>query len=145
MTSIPVTPGRDATGTAHLQKVLRWWDGVTINMAMPAALFVSLGFSVIALGAWGAIVLWGIAAALATLHNCVYSEVTGMYPNKSGGASLYANEAWKRHSVFVGPLATFGYWFAWSSSLAIYDLLIGSLIQSEWFPHATGWRSPLAW
>lgn len=138
MTAVPVTPDHhDAHGTAHLQKVLRWWDGVTINMAMPAALFVSLGFSIVALGAWGAIVLWAIAATLATLHNWVYSEIAGMYPNKSGGVSLYANEAWKRYSVFVGPLATFGYWFAWSSSLAIYGLLIGSLIQSQWFPGAT--------
>jgi amino acid transporter len=124
-------------GTEHLKKVLRWWDGVTINMAMPAALFVSLGFSIVALGAWGAILLWGIAAFLATLHNWVYSEIAGMFPGKSGGVSLYANEAWKRYSVFVGPLSTFGYWFAWSSSLAIYGLLIGSLIQSQWFPHAT--------
>ncbi len=137
MAAVPVTPDHDAQGTAHLQKVLRWWDGVTINMAMPAALFVSLGFSIVALGAWGAIVLWGIAAALATLHNWVYSEIAGMFPNKSGGVSLYANEAWKKYSVFVGPLSTFGYWFAWSSSLAIYGLLIGSLIQSQWFPHAT--------
>jgi amino acid transporter len=137
MTAIPVTPDNETTGIEHLQKVLRWWDGVTINMAMPAALFVSLGFSIVALGAWGAILLWAIAAALATMHNWVYSEIAGMFPNKSGGVSLYANEAWKRYSVFVGPLATFGYWFAWSSSLAIYGLLIGSLIQSQWFPHAT--------
>jgi amino acid transporter len=137
MTAIPATPEREAAGIAHLDKVLRWWDGVTINMAMPAALFVSLGFSIVALGAWGAIWLWAIAAALATMHNWVYSEIAGMFPNKSGGVSLYANEAWKRYSVFVGPLATFGYWFAWSSSLAIYGLLIGSLIQSQWFPHAT--------
>jgi amino acid transporter len=137
MTAAPVAPDHDAQGTAHLEKVLRWWDGVTINMAMPAALFVSLGFSILALGAWGAILLWGIAAFLATLHNWVYSEIAGMFPNKSGGVSLYANEAWKRYSVFVGPIATFGYWFAWSSSLAIYGLLIGSLVQSQWFPHAT--------
>ncbi len=137
MTAVPLTPDHEAEHTAHLQKVLRWWDGVTINMAMPAALFVSLGFSIIALGAWGAILLWGIAAFLATLHNWVYSEIAGMFPNKSGGVSLYANEAWKKYSVFVGPLATFGYWFAWSSSLAIYGLLIGSLIQSQWFPAVT--------
>lgn len=137
MTAVPAPEADEAAGIAHLQKVLRWWDGVTINMAMPAALFVSLGFSIVALGAWGAIVLWAIAAALATLHNWVYSEIAGMFPNKSGGVSLYANEAWKKYSVFVGPLATFGYWFAWSSSLAIYGLLIGSLIQEQWFQHAT--------
>jgi amino acid transporter len=123
--------------TRHLDKVLRWWDGVTINMAMPAALFVSLGYAIVALGAWGAILLWAIAAGLAVLHNWCYSEVASMFPNKSGGISLYANEAWKRFTVFIGPLATFGYWFAWSSSLAIYGLLIGSLIQAQWFPHST--------
>lgn len=137
MTAVPAAHDHEIHDAGHLQKVLRWWDGVTINMAMPAALFVSLGFSIVALGAWGAILLWAVAAGLATLHNWVYSEIAGMYPNKSGGVSLYANEAWKRYSVFVGPVATFGYWFAWSSSLAIYGLLIGSLIQSQWFPHAT--------
>ena len=88
MTAVPATPDHEADHTAHLQKVLRWWDGVTINMAMPAALFVSLGFSIIALGAWGAILLWGVAAFLATLHNWVYSEIAGMFPNKSGGVSV---------------------------------------------------------
>jgi amino acid transporter len=135
MADIGIPPAEE--GTEHLEKVLRWWDGVTINMAMPAALFVSLGYAIVALGAWGAILLWGVAAALAVAHNWVYSEIAGMFPNKSGGVSLYANEAWRRITVFVGPLATFGYWFAWSSSLAIYGLLIGSLVQSEWFSHAT--------
>jgi len=89
------------------------------------------------IGAWGAVILFGTAATLATLHNWVYSELASMFPDKSGGVSLYANEAWKRYSVFVGPLCTYGYWFAWSSGLAIYGLLIGSLIQNEWFQDST--------
>jgi hypothetical protein len=44
----------EQTGTApsnhEFEKTLRWWDGVTINMAMPAALFVSLGASIGAIG-----------------------------------------------------------------------------------------------
>lgn len=132
-----VSDPADHAAPGHLKKTLRWWDGVTINLAMPAALFVSLGYSLGYIGAWGAVVLWAIAAILATLHNWIYSEVAGMFPHKSGGVSLYANEAWKRYTVFVGPLATFGYWFAWSSSLAIYGLLIGSLIQSQWFAGTT--------
>src|SRR5258708_8059480 len=100
MTAISATPDHDA-GTHHLQKVLRWWDGVTINMAMPAALFVSLGFSIVALCPWGAIVLWALAAALPTLHNWASSEVAAMLPNKSGGPSLYANAASERYPVSV--------------------------------------------
>ena len=37
----------------------------------------------------------------------------------------------------MGPVATYGYWFSWSSSLAIYGLQIGKLVQSEWFPDQT--------
>ncbi len=121
----------------EFEKTLRWWDGVTINMAMPAALFVSLGASVGAIGVWTAVALWGITAVLAVMHNWCYSEVAGMLPHKSGGVSLYANEAWKSRFSFVGPLSTFAYWFAWSSSLAIYGILIGTLVQTQWFPHAT--------
>jgi amino acid transporter len=130
--------GAPQTGANHeFAKTMRWWDGVIINMAMPAALFVSLGLSVGALGVWTAVALWGITATLAVLHSWCYTELAAMFPDKSGGISVYANEAWKRRNVFIGPLCTFSYWFAWSSSLAIYGLLIGSLVQSQWFPGAT--------
>jgi amino acid transporter len=134
--AMAVAGGTDS-GTGNLAKTLRWWDGVTINLAMPAALFVSLGYAMGYIGAWGAVVLWAVAASLATLHNWIYSEVASMFPDKSGGVSLYANEAWKRYSVFVGPFCTYAYWFAWSSGLTIYGLVIGSLIQDEWFSGAT--------
>ena len=131
-------PGAAPVATDQgFSKTLRWWDGVVINLAMPAALFVSLGASIGAIGVWTAVALWGLTAVLATMHNWAYSEVAGLLPHKSGGVSVYANEAWKSRFSFVGPVATFGYWFAWSSSLAIYGLLIGTLVQSEWFPTAT--------
>jgi amino acid transporter len=57
-----------------------------------------------------------------------------MFPDKPGGISLYANEGWRRYFTFIGPVATFGYWFAWSSVLALFGIIIGSLIQAEWFP-----------
>lgn len=133
-----LTGAGDGPAANHqFEKTLRWWDGVTINMAMPAALFVSLGLSVGAIGVWTAVALWGVTALFAVLHNWCYTELAGMFPHKSGGVSVYANEAWKERFAFVGPLCTFAYWFAWSSSLAIYGLLIGQLVMTQWFPHAT--------
>ncbi len=35
-----------------------------------------------------------------------------MFPEKPGGISLYANEGWRRYFTPIGPIATFGYWFA---------------------------------
>jgi amino acid transporter len=72
---------------------------------------------------------------IGTLSNWVYSESAAMFPDKPGGISLYANEGWRKYFTFIGPVATFGYWFAWSSVLALFGIIIGSLIQAEW---ATG-------
>ncbi len=60
-----------------------------------------------------------------------------MFPNQSGGISLYANEAWRKYTTLVGPIATFGYWIGWSVVLAIFGKIIGDLIVSRWFPHST--------
>ena len=75
--------------------------------------------------------------AIAVLSNWIYSEQAAMFPDKSGGISLYAHEGWRRYFSLVGPVATFGYWFAWSSVLALFGIVIGSLIQAEWFPGET--------
>ena len=56
-----------------------------------------------------------------------------MFPNKSGGIALYAHEAWRKYLIFVGPVATFGYWIGWSVVLSINGLVAGTLIQAEWF------------
>ncbi|BBX63899.1 hypothetical protein MSAS_30730 [Mycobacterium saskatchewanense] len=118
-------------------KSLRWWDGFTISLSIPAALFVGMGYAIGLIGAWTTVVLLGIVAVQACLQNFVYSEMASMFADKVGGISMYAHQGWRRHSTLVGPLATYGYWFAWSSSLAIYGLQIGKLVQSEWFPEQT--------
>ena len=61
-----------------------------------------------------------------------------MFPGRSGGISLYANEGWRRYTTLVGPIATFGYWIGWSVVLSIFGNIIGSLIQAQWFSN-TNW------
>ncbi|MCV7226667.1 APC family permease [Mycolicibacterium komossense] len=119
------------------EKTLRWWDGFTISLSIPAALFISLGYGIGFIGAWTALALLGTVAVVACLQNYIYSEMAGMFSDKVGGISMYANQGWRRKTTLAGPLATYGYWFAWSSSLAIYGLQIGSLVQAEWFPGQT--------
>lgn len=121
----------------HYDKTLRWWDGFTISLSIPAALFISLGYGIGFIGAWTALALLVTVAVVACLQNYIYSEMAGMFSDKVGGISMYANQGWRRKTTLAGPLATYGYWFAWSSSLAIYGLQIGILVQAEWFPDQT--------
>jgi amino acid transporter len=117
----------------QLLKSLRWWDGFTIALCQPGFLLGSLLFAYGSLGVTGATVLWGISAAVSLMNVWVYSELAMMFPGRSGGISLYANEAWRKYSTLVGPIATFGYWIGWSVVLAIFGNLIGGLIQAQWF------------
>jgi amino acid transporter len=121
----------------HLIKSLRWWDGFTIAMCNPGFLFASLGFTMGVFGVLGSVIMWGLSAIIGMVLTWIYVEPASMFPNKSGGISLYANEAWRKYTTFVGPIATFGYWIGWSVVLAIFGKIIGDLIQARWFPNTT--------
>jgi amino acid transporter len=124
---IPATPGGK----------LGWFDGFSMAMSIPNGIVTSLGFCIAAVGALPAMLFWSISSALGFLQNFLYAEMALMFPTESGGIAVYANQAWRRHSSFVGPLATFGYWVGWSLTLGVVGETLGGLIQSEWLPSAT--------
>jgi amino acid transporter len=134
----------------QLLRTLRWWDGFVIALCNPGFLLGSLGFTLGVFGVTGSVVLWGISAFIGVLQAWIYSEPATMFPNQSGGISLYAHEAWRKYTTLVGPVATFGYWIGWSVVLSIFGKIIGDLIQARWFPHTTftiddgpcSWGSP---
>ncbi len=121
----------------QLLKAMTWWDGFVVALANPGFLIAALGASIGVLGTTGAFVLWTISVLLGALQNNVYAEMATMFPQKAGGISLYAHEAWRKYLSLIGPVVTFGYWFAWSSVLAINGYVIGTLAQAEWFSDTT--------
>ena len=116
----------------ELRKTLRWHDGFILAMVIPGALFAGLGYTIGSVGAWGALALWAGSCLIGVLMNWIYAELAAMFPDKPGGIALYAHEGWRKYFTFIGPIATFGYWFAWSSVLAIFGTTIGYLVQAEW-------------
>jgi amino acid transporter len=137
MAEIAITSAEAGVDQRELLKVLRWWDGLALGLTVPASTFAVIGFSIGTLGAWGAFTLWAISSFIAALQAWIYTETAAMFPDKPGGISLYAHEGWRKYSTLVGPVASFGYWFAWSSVLAIFGLTIGNLFQAQWFPGST--------
>ena len=118
----------------QLLKTLRWYDGFVIALANPGFLLGGLGYSVLDLGGWGAAFLWGLTALIIVPVMVLYSELAAMFPNKSGGFPIYANEGWRKYTTIVGPVATFGYWIGWSVVLAFLGLFSGYVAQAAWFP-----------
>ena len=114
-----------------LLKTMRWWDGFVIGLANPGFLLAGLAGTVITVGPKWAAILWFSSAVVGALQAYLYAEPAAMFPEKSGGLSMYAKEGWKKHFSLAGPIATVGYWFAWSSVLAIYGGIIGVLFMTK--------------
>ncbi len=125
-----------AVDDRQLLKLLHWYDGFVVCLANPGFLISSLGFSIGTLGALGAFVLWTVSMLMAVAQNKIYTEPATMFPDRAGGVAIYAHEGWRRHFTFIGPMAAVGYWGGWTVVLAINGLVIGSLIQAQWFPNA---------
>jgi amino acid transporter len=123
-----------AVDQRRLLKTISWWDGFVIGLANPGFLLVGLWGATIALGGWLVAVLFALSAVMGALQAYIYAEPAAMFPDKPGGLSVYAREGWRRYFSFAGPIAVFGYWFAWSSVLAVYGSLIGYLVVGEFFP-----------
>ena len=118
----------------QLLKTLRWYDGFVICLANPGFMLGSLGWSVLDLGGWGAALIWGLTALIIIPVTVIYSELAAMFPHKSGGIAIYANEGWRKYTTLVGPVATFGYWIGWSVVLSFIGLFAGYIAQTAWFP-----------
>src|SRR5437016_14276939 len=87
------------------------------------------------MGGWGAMMIWGITAAIVFPVTVIYSELAAMFPNKSGCVSIYANEGWRKYTTLIGPVATFGYWIGWFVVLWFLGLFTGYIVQASWFQH----------
>ncbi len=117
----------------ELLKTISWFDGFVVALANPSFLITGLGASVLGLGGWGAVILWTASVLVGAMHNYVYSELASMFPKLSGGIAIYAHEAWKRYLSFVGPIAAFGYWIGWSVVLSATGVVVGFLVQAQFY------------
>src|SRR5207237_6130080 len=87
------------------------------------------------MGGWGAMLIWGVTAAIVFPVTVIYSELAAMFPHQSGGLSIYANEGWRKYTTLIGPVATFGYWIGWSVVLSFLGLFVGGSAPASGFPH----------
>ena len=81
------------------------------------------------------------------IQSFTYAEIAGLFPNKSGGASVYGAAAWVRYSKFIAPLSVWCNWLAWTPVLAIgCGIAAGYILNALFAPDAAirTWEIQLA-
>ncbi len=81
------------------------------------------------------------------VQSFTYAEIAGLFPNKSGGASIYGATAWLRYSKLIAPLSVWCNWFAWSPVLSLGCAIAAGYILNALAPIPAFTESPevVAW
>ncbi|AOJ04201.1 amino acid permease [Burkholderia mayonis] len=116
-----------------LHRGLSWKDAFWVTSGVPAGVLFTIGGVCATVGqpAWA---VWIAAIAMGLIQSATYAEISGLFPHKSGGASVYGAIGWVRYSKLIAPVSVWCNWLAWSPMLALGCGLAASYALTSLFP-----------
>ncbi|PWK66407.1 APC family permease [Aminobacter sp. AP02] len=117
----------------EMRRALTWKGAFWIASGAPAFVLFSIGGLAGTVGKL-AIVIWAISMVMGFVQSFTYAEIAGLYPNKSGGASIYGASAWLRYGKFIAPLSVWCNWVAWTSVLSLGSSIAAAYVLNTFAP-----------
>lgn len=116
-----------------LHRTLTWRDAFWVACGVPAYLLFSIGAIAATVGqpAW---LVWVLSVLMGFVQAFTYAEIAGLFPNKSGGASVYGAIAWIRYGKLLAPVTVWCNWFAWAPVLSLGAALASNYMLTLLFP-----------
>ncbi|EGD57578.1 amino acid permease-associated region [Novosphingobium nitrogenifigens DSM 19370] len=113
-----MTTGEVGAENGALQRGISWTGAFWIASGVPALVLFSIGTiaATVGMASW---VVWTTSICFGFIQAFSYAEIAGLFPHKSGGASVYGAVAWARYSKMFAPVSVWCNWLAWSPVLAI--------------------------
>ncbi len=119
--------------SSELHRVIGWKDAFWVASGVPALVLFSIGGIAATVGT-PSVLVWTLSVLFGFIQAFTYAEIAGLFPNKSGGASVYGAAAWVRYSKFIAPLSVWCNWLAWTPVLAIGCGIAAGYILTSLFP-----------
>ena len=122
-----------ATSVGRLHRKIDWRGAFWVASGVPALVLFTIGAIAATVGkpAW---VVWIVSILFGFIQAFTYAEIAGLFPHKSGGASIYGAVAWVRYSKLIAPVSVWCNWLAWSPVLSIGSGLAAGYILTALFP-----------
>jgi amino acid transporter len=131
--TITTTGGPAAVAAGGLHRTISWKDAFWVASGVPALVLFSIGGIAATIGnpSW---VVWILSVSFGFIQAFTYAEIAGLFPSKSGGASVYGAAAWVRYARIIAPLSVWCNWLAWTPVLAIGAGLAAGYLLNVFFP-----------
>src|SRR5688500_18127633 len=107
-----------ANGEHALKRSISWQGAFWVASGVPALVLFSIGGIAATVGV-PAYTVWIVSMLMGFIQSFTYAEIAGLFPNKSGGASVYGAAAWLRYGKFIAPLSVWCNWIAWTPVLSL--------------------------
>ncbi|MGH3519851.1 MAG: APC family permease [Haloechinothrix sp.] len=120
-------------GDAGLLRTISWTGAFWIASGVPALVLFSIGSIAATIGT-PSVLIWTLSVVFGLIQSFTYAEIAGLFPQKSGGASVYGAMAWAPYSKFLAPLSVWCNWLAWSPVLTIGAALAAGYVLTALFP-----------
>lgn len=108
----PLAPSRE------LVRAIDWKGAFWVASGVPALVLFSIG-GIAGVAGKVAFLVWIVSMVMGFIQAFTYAEIAGLFPNKSGGASVYGAAAWVRYSKIIAPLSVWCNWIAWTPVLSL--------------------------
>jgi amino acid transporter len=117
---------------AGLERGIDWTGAFWVASGVPPLVLFSIGAVAATVGklSW---IIWMASIGLGFIQSFTYAEIAGLFPNKSGGTSVYGAIAWVRYSKTIAPISVWCNWFAWSPVQATGSALAAGYILNALF------------
>ncbi|AGK56278.1 amino acid permease-associated protein [Hyphomicrobium denitrificans 1NES1] len=102
----------------ELVRSIDWRGAFWVASGVPALVLFSIG-GIAGMTGKVAFVVWAASMVMGFVQSFTYAEIAGLFPNKSGGASIYGAAAWVRYSKIIAPLSVWCNWLAWTPVLSL--------------------------
>jgi amino acid transporter len=118
---------------ASLHRSIDWKGAFWVASGVPALVLFSIGGVASYVGGV-TFLIWALSMIMGFIQSFTYAEIAGLFPNKSGGASIYGAAAWVRYSKLIAPLSVWCNWFAWSPVLSLGCSIAAAYILTALVP-----------
>jgi amino acid transporter len=122
-----------AAETRQLHRTIDWRDAFWVASGVPALVLFSIGGIAGTVGT-PAFAVWALSMLLGFVQSFTYAEIAGLFPNKSGGASVYGAAAWLKYSKLIAPLSVWCNWLAWTPVLSLGCTIAAGYILNAFAP-----------
>ncbi|HKP22474.1 MAG TPA: APC family permease [Dongiaceae bacterium] len=116
-----------ANGDHALKRAIDWKGAFWVASGVPALVVFSIGGIAGTVGI-PAYTVWIVSMLMGFIQSFTYAEIAGLFPNKSGGASVYGAAAWLRYGKFIAPLSVWCNWVAWTPVLSLGSAIAAGYI-----------------